>query len=267
MANKKVVRVDPTDTPEKRGSTRGSAIPEPAPDWKPTPEAKSSATKLRIFAALAWVAAIAIEGYAIFGVLRRAGEVNLVLLCVLIVVIGALAITGSLLWKKANRLDPARRADTVRFFVQNQLGALITLLAFLPLIALILLDKDMDKKEKAISGGLGVVVMLIAGYFGIDWDAPSVEQYAEETSQVEDITGQNLVYWTKSGDVFHLCEEVSAVNLESKDNTIYSGTVADAHAAGKSRLTLQVEQERKQCGFADTDDLTPSPTPTETATP
>ena len=63
------------------------------------------------------------------------------------------------------------------------------------------------------------------------------------------ITGQNLVYWTKSGEVFHLCDEASAVNLESKDNTIYSGTVADAHAAGKSRLTKQIELETEQCGF------------------
>jgi hypothetical protein len=51
--------------------------------------------------------------------------------------------------------------------------------------------------------------------------------------------------------VFHLCEDASAVNLESKDNQIYSGTVADAHADGKDRLTLQIESEKRQCGFED----------------
>ena len=55
------------------------------------------------------------------------------------------------------------------------------------------------------------------------------------------------------------------MNLQSQDNQIYSGTVAEAHAAGKSRLTLQVEQERKQCGFEPTtgatDDSSPTPTP------
>ena len=59
------------------------------------------------------------------------------------------------------------------------------------------------------------------------------------------------MFWTKSGDVFHLCEDASAVNLESKDNKIYSGTVADAHADGKDRLTLQIESEKRQCGFAE----------------
>jgi hypothetical protein len=70
--------------------------------------------------------------------------------------------------------------------------------------------------------------MLLATAVGVDWNPPSVEQYDAESDQVVEITGPDLVYWTKSGDVFHLCEDASAVNLESKDNTIYSGTVADA---------------------------------------
>jgi hypothetical protein len=76
-----------------------------------------------------------------------------------------------------------------------------------------------------------------------------VEQYDSETQTVIALTGQDLVFWTKEGKVYHLCEEASAVNLESADNTIYSGTVADAHGAGKERLTLQVEQEMEQCGY------------------
>lgn len=242
MTKKKVVRV------ESKADSAGGGVES---DWRPTPEAKSGATRLRLFAGLAWLVAIAVEVYAIFWVLRDT-SVNLVLLCVLIVVIGILAITGSLLWKKANRLDPASRADGFRFFVQNQLGAIVTVIAFLPLIILILLDKDMDKKQKAIAGVLGVVVMGIATVVGVDWNPPSVEQYDTETRQVVEITGQNLVFWTKSGEVFHLCENASAVNLESKDGTIFSGTVADAHAAGKDRLTLQVDQEKQQCGFATT---------------
>src|SRR5690606_39968936 len=61
--------------------------------------------------------------------------------------------------------------------------------------------------------------------------------------------GENYVYWTKSGKVYHICSEASAVNQESKDGQIFEGTVAEALAAGKERLTLQVEQEQKQCGF------------------
>lgn len=255
MAKKKVVRVKSTTG---TASTTGAPTPSPTgagPTWTPTPEAKGRATQLRLVAAVLWVVAIGLEGYAIFGVLNDS-SVNMVLLIALIVVIGIVAIGGSLLWKKANRLDPASRSDTVRFFVQNQLGAIITVIAFLPLIVLILLNKDMTPQQKALAGGIGAIVMVAAAV-GIDWSAPSTEQYTAETSQVTDIKGENLVYWTKSGKVFHLCEKVSAVNRASKDNTIYSGTVADAHAAGKDRLTLQVAQEAKQCGFD-----TPTPAPT-----
>jgi len=120
----------------------------------------------------------------------------------------------------------------------------------LPLIVLIFTNKNMDGKQKGIAGAIAIVLLLVAGYFGTSINPPSVEQYTAETQTVVDLTGQNLVFWTKSGDVYHLCEDASAVNLESQDNTIYSGTVADAHAAGKERLTLQVDQELEQCGFA-----------------
>jgi len=57
------------------------------------------------------------------------------------------------MWKRANKHDPASREDKVRFFVQNQLGAIITLIAFLPLLAMVFLDKDMDPKTKKVAGG------------------------------------------------------------------------------------------------------------------
>jgi hypothetical protein len=141
----------------------------------------------------------------------------------------------------------------VRFFVQNQLGVIISIIAFLPLIILIFTNKNMDGKQKGIAGAIAIVLLLVAGYFGTTINPPSVEQYTAETQRVVELTGQNLVYWTKSGEVYHLCEDASAVNLESEDNQIYQGTVADAHADGKERLTLQVDQELEQCGLAPAD--------------
>lgn len=247
-SDKKVVRVE--STPASEAAESG---------WKPTPEAKRKAIGFRVIAGVLWLLAIGTEVFTIFWVLRQ-NPVNLILLIVLLVVIGALAVGGSLLWKQANRLDPASRSDKVRFFVQNQLGAIITIIAFLPLIIMIFLNKDMDGKQKGIAGAIAIVLLLVAGYFGVSLNPPSTEQYNAETQQVVEITGQDLVFWTKSGNVFHLCEDASAVNLESADNTIYSGTVADAHAAGKERLTLQVDQEIKQCGFEDkTDEVVQSP--------
>jgi hypothetical protein len=245
---KKVVRVE--STPEAKAEEAESS-------WKPTAEAKGKATRNRVIAFILWALAIGAEAFAIFWILRRPAENGAfptwawILLLVSLVVIGGLAVGGSLLWKQANRLDPAKKADAFRFFVQNQLGAIITIIAFVPLIIMIFLNKDMDGKQKGIAGAAGIVLLLVAGYFGTSINSPSVEQYTTETNKVVELTGENLVYWTAAGSVFHLCDAASAVNLESKDNTIYSGTVADAHAAGKERLTLQVDQELNQC------DITP----------
>lgn len=267
---KKTVRVE--STPEARE--------EAAESWTPTPEAKKRATTRRVIALIMWAVAIGAEAFAIFWLLRQTPFTTTltIILVGLLVVIAGLSIGGSLLWKQANRLDPARKSESVRFFVQNQLGAIIAVIAFLPLIILIFLNKDMNGTQKGVAGGAAIVLLIVAGLFGVSWNPPSVEQYDAETKYIVELTGQDLVFWTKSGKVYHLCESASAVNLESEDNTIYSGTVADAHAAGKDRLTLQVDQEIEQCGLTPveggsdddtdtTDETTEEPEPTETPAP
>ena len=115
--------------------------------WAATQDQKGKAKRLRIYAALAWAVAIGTE---IAGIVmlkqHKFDHGNLVLLIALLVVIAAFAIGGSLMWKAANKHDPASKADGFRFFVQNQLGAIVTLVAFLPLIVLIFMDKDMDPR-------------------------------------------------------------------------------------------------------------------------
>ncbi len=152
--------------------------------WQATQDQKGSAKSLRIYAAIAWVVAIGTE---IAGIVmlkqHKFDHGNLALLIGILVVIAVCAIAGSLMWKKANTHDPASRADGFRFFVQNQLGAIITLLAFLPLIVLIFMDKDMDPKNKKIAGGVGVVLALLATVVGIDFKPPSVEQYTQDMNQ------------------------------------------------------------------------------------
>ena len=236
-AKKKVVRVEHTEAAAKEDSS-----------FTPSVEAKAKATKLRIFAWVLWLLAIGGEAFAYFWIMQQ-DPINMVFLVGAIVLIGVLAAFGSILWKRANQADPARRSEPTKFFIQNQLGAIMTAIAFLPLIILILLNKDMDGKQKGIAGGIAVVVMLIAGYVGTTQDSPSVEKYDAESTVVMELTGGDQVFWTKSGEVYHLCADVSAVNLDSADNQIYQGTVGDAHAAGKQRLTLQVDQELEQCGF------------------
>src|SRR5271157_2894955 len=110
-------------------------------DWQATQVQKSAATRLRIFAALSWIVAI---GGEIAGIVmlhqHKFDHGNLPLLIGLLVGIAIFAIAGSMMWKAANQHDPARESDKSRFFFQNQLGAIITVIAFVPLIFLILND-------------------------------------------------------------------------------------------------------------------------------
>ena len=150
-------------------------------DWQATQDQKSSATRLRIFAVLCWLIAIGGEIAGIYLLYQhKFDHGNLPLLIGLLVGIAVFAIAGNLLWKAANRHDPARESDTATFFFQNQLGAIITLIAFLPLVILILADKDMDPQTKKIAGGLGVVLAVIATLTGISFKPPSVEQYTQD---------------------------------------------------------------------------------------
>jgi hypothetical protein len=223
------------------------------PAWTPSPEAKKQSTTFRWIAVGLWVLAIAGEAFAIFWLLRQVPFTtgHLIGLIGAIVVIGVLASVGSVLWKKANRLDPASKKDTLRFWVQNQLGVIIAIVAFLPLIILIFTNKNMDGKQKAIAGIIGIAIAAVAAFaFGADYSPVSQEQYAEETNIIEQLTGEDVVYWTTSGSVFHVCDAVPDVNRESADMTIHQGTVAQAHAEGKDRLTLKWESEAtNHCGY------------------
>ena len=152
--------------------------------WAANQGQKGAAKRLRIYAALAWVVAIGTEIAGIVMLKQHKFDTgNMALLIGLLVVIAVFAIGGSLMWKAANRHDPASRADGFRFFVQNQLGAIITVIAFLPLLALIFLDKDMDPKNKKIAGGVGVALALLATFIGIDFKPPSTEQYTQDMNQ------------------------------------------------------------------------------------
>ncbi|MFJ2368389.1 hypothetical protein [Microbacterium sp. NPDC087665] len=247
---------------------------EPPANWTPTPAAKSTATRFRWIAGILWAVAIVGEAVGIFWLLRQrvfVGEDGtlvrdpdtglleeqgvtaqfpqwaFIALLVLLVVIAALSITGSFLWKKANRLDPARKSETTRFFVQNQLGAIIAIVAFLPLIVLVFLNKDMDKGQKTTAGIVGIALAALAVFFGIDFNPPSVEQYTADQSAVIQLLGQDEVVWVDGGEVYHVCDQVSAIQTGSE---IRTGTTAQAVEAGKIRLTLQFASELRTCDLA-----------------
>jgi hypothetical protein len=149
--------------------------------WRATQDQASAAKRLRIFAVLSWLVAIGGEIAGIVLLLKnKFDQGNLPLLIGILVGIAIFAIAGSMLWKAANRHDPAKASEKFKFFVQNQLGAIITLIAFLPLIVLIMMDKDMDPKNKKIAGGVGAVLAIVATMMGVSYNPPSVEQYSQD---------------------------------------------------------------------------------------
>lgn len=289
-SGKKVVEAaeapKPTTTAKERAAIKAEADKrvKDGDGWKASDDAKSGATVKRVIAFILWGLAIALEGVGIWYLFTQTGnnvdgepirgfiptEYLMWALIGLLVVIGILTIIGSQLWKAANQADPASRQEPFRFFVQNQLGAFIPLIAFVPIIVVVLLNKNLDNKTKGVAAAVGAAVLVAAVLLGIEYNPASQEantedvieeeianegQIDEYTAIVTELTGSDIVAWTPAGRVYHLCTDVSAVNLESEANVIREGTVADAHADGKEGLTLQVDQEMEQCGLTDPENL------------
>ena len=247
MAQKTIVQA--TSVPSEKPAS-GKSAPKVA-----SPEDKKQALTLRLIAALLWAIAIGAEIFTIFWLLKRT-ELDgfLYWLIGAIVVIGIFALIGSQLWKKSNQLDPAKRSKPFRFFVQNQLGAIITIIAFVPLIILIFLNKDMNQKDRTIAGIVGIVALLAVGAASVDWNPPSAEETDELTGVVMAYTGKNEVFWVSGGSVYHLCAELNGETIsplakgDPETNPIVAGTVAQALDAGKTRLSMY---GFKECGYTE----------------
>ena len=199
-------------------------------EWRATHGQGAAAKRLRIFAVLAWIVAI---GGEIFGIVllrqHKFDHGNLPLLIGILVGIAIFAIAGSLLWKAANKQDPARASDKAKFFFQNQLGAIITLVAFLPLIVLIFMDKDMDPKNKKVAGGVGAVLAVVATLIGVSWNPPSVEQYTKDMNSCAD--------QIKAGQPTTACSpEVAAQaqDIARDSKTVAEATKDAAHPGGQN---------------------------------
>jgi hypothetical protein len=197
-------------------------------DWQATQGQKSAATRLRLFAALSWIVAI---GGQIAGVVllyqHKFDHGNLALLIGILVGIAIFAIAGSLMWKAANKHDPASKSEPFKFFVQNQLGAIITLVAFLPLVVLIFMDKDMDPKNKKIAGGIGAVLAVVATLIGVSWNPPSVEQYTKDMNQCAAQIKANQPTTACSPEV-----AAQAKDIARDSNAVADATKDAAHPAG-----------------------------------
>jgi len=214
---KKITNVDAdeTSTPSNDGSV-----------FSPSAANASKSKMYRVIAIIGWLIAIGIE----IKVILRLREVPIIMNWIIGFIVGMLilVVIANILWKKANRLDPASEKNKTKFFIQNQLGLIISVIAFLPLVVLILTNKNLSGKQKGILGSIAGAALLIAGLTGTEFNPVSQEQYAEQTAQVEGFMGGvNNVYWTKSGKSYHLYQDCGYINSK-RTTEIFQGKVASA---------------------------------------
>jgi len=214
---KKITNVDgdETSTPSNDGSV-----------FTPSAANASKSKMYRVIAIIGWLIAIGIEIKVIL--MLREVPINMNWIIGFIVGMLILVVIANILWKKANRLDPASEKNKTKFFIQNQLGLIISVIAFLPLVVLILTNKNLSGKQKGILGSIAGAALLIAGLTGTEFNPVSQEQYDEQTAQVEGFMGGvNNVYWTKSGKSYHLYQDCGYINSK-RTTEIFQGKVASA---------------------------------------
>ncbi len=191
-----------------------------------------NSTGLRIGAIILWIVAIGME---VCAVLVLTGKLSLSFmpalwqLILFIVLDLACVIIGSQLWKKANHISPVSEKNKVKFWLWNNMGLIVCVAAFVPFIILLLKNKELDKKTKAIAVVVAIIALLIGGVSSYDWNPVSLEQ---KEAAVEAL-GDGSVYWAPFGKVYHTHEDCSALN---QTETLTVGSVEEAIAANRTRL-------------------------------
>ncbi|MBQ6293553.1 MAG: hypothetical protein IJK77_06765 [Lachnospiraceae bacterium] len=221
----------------KKAAKKVEEAAETVSGKKKTEAAKpvGNAKGLRIGAVILWVAAIAFELVAVFTLF---GKINitfmntLTFLIILIVLDLICVIIGSQLWKKANHIDPASKKNKTKFWLWNNMGLIVAIFAFVPLIILLLTNKNLDKKTQTIAVIAACAALLIGGAASIDYNPVSAEE-----KQVAEANISGKVTWTQYGKVYHIYidDETWCQHLNNSD-TVKVGTVEEAIAAGKTRL-------------------------------
>ena len=190
-----------------------------------------NAKGLRIGAVVLWVLAIVMEVLALLVVI---GKINLKFMPTLYQLIAflvldlAFVIIGAQLWKKANHIDPVSEANKVKFWLWNNMGVIVCVVAFVPIIILMLSNKNLDKKTKTIATVVAIIALLVGGVCSYDFNPVSEEQ---QQAAINAVAGD--VFWSPFGKVYHTHDDCQALN---QSDTLTYGTVEQAIAANRTRL-------------------------------
>ena len=195
-----------------------------------------STAGLRIGAIVLWLLAIGFEILALLVAVEKFAPKFLdkmplwVPVVVLLVLDLICLIIGSQLWKKANHINPMSEKNKALFWLWNNLGLIVAVLAFVPFIVILATNKDADPKIKKIGAIVAAVALLIGGASSVDWNPVSKEQ---KEAAMEAIT--TTVYWTntRSGKAYHTHEDCQTLN---QTDELVAGTVEQAIASNRVKL-------------------------------
>lgn len=200
------------------------------------PERREKAIGKRIAAVVFWLLGIACEvvvvlllnqtiypgeGY-IMGLSKQLFFMLLALLADLILVI-----IGSQFWKRANDVDPASEENKLKFWLWNQMGLIVSCIAFFPIIILLLRNKNLDEKTRKIATAAAAIALLITGLASYDWNPISAEQRSQMEVQYQGTT----VYYTTFGKKYHIDPNCSTI-INSAN--VYYGSIDEAIDAGRT---------------------------------
>lgn len=225
---KKYVKVQSEETESKEvyGKDSHGRIIKIEQTWDP----HERATTKRIWAIVCRVIAIAFE---VIGILKLTDVINwfsglditrFLIICIILDLV--FVIIGSLLWKKANHIDPASEKNKTKFWLWNNLWTILSVIAFLPIIILIFTDKDLDKKSKGIVGTIAIIALAIAGLSSYDWNPVSMEWLERAEQEVLQVSPSWTVYWATHSKKYHVDKDCPAF---SNSETVFEGTVRDAY--------------------------------------
>lgn len=159
---------------------------------------KKSATGKRVAAVILWVLALAAE-------------------------VGAILMLNGIWYI----LDPASKQSSVKFFLWNNMGLIASVICFLPIVILLLANKDLDGKTKKIVTVVAAIALVLASLFSIDFNPVS----AEELADAQQAVGTGTVYWTRFGKSYHLDPNCHTLMRSSK---VYRGTIEKAFEANRT---------------------------------
>jgi len=244
-AQKPAAKKPAAQTASKKPATQSAAKkPATKPNGKTayvSAENKKKANGLRIGAVVLWVVAIAFEVLTILvlnGTLYIPSNPDTIFNTTTYIIVGIVldlicVIIGSQLWKKANRLDPCSEKNKLKFFLWNQMGVIAAVVAFFPLVLLLLKEDDLDEKTKKILTIIAAVAMLLSVGTSIDYNPVSAEDLAQAQSDAYEysIDGETC-YWTSFGRCYHFNPDCHTI---INSNPVYTGTVAEAFEANRSK--------------------------------